>query len=270
MERIRWEVVAPGRPYHAAYVPLDGSPPGVIRHDHVDYVELLGVLEGTGDHHVDGAGRTPLDPGTVALLRPGDVHAITGTLAFVNIAFPVATWRGFLATAGLPDWPAGGVPAVAAPVATVAETFWTALVRYADRPTGLDLVRFLGTAVGLLDPAPGPAAEPDWLTAACEAFGRDDEHLRAGLPALVRLAAVSPSQLARCMRRYRGTTPVGYVTALRLQRAAELLATTTLPAGQVAARCGFASQAYFTRLFTARHGLPPAAFRSTARTAVAP
>src|SRR2546429_314679 len=68
MERVRWEVVAPGRPYHAAYVPLDGSPPGVIQHDHVDYVELLGVLEGTGDHHVDGAGRSALEPGTVALL----------------------------------------------------------------------------------------------------------------------------------------------------------------------------------------------------------
>src|SRR2546423_323198 len=146
MERVRWEVVAPGRPYHAAYVPLDGSPPGVIQHDHVDYVELLGVLEGTGDHHVDGAGRSPLEPGTVALLRPGDVHAITGTLAFVNVAFPVATWRGFLATAGLPAW----------------------------------------------------------------------------------------------------------------------------PAGRAAARCGSTSQAYFTRLFTARHGRPPAAFRSAARAAVAP
>jgi AraC-like DNA-binding protein len=49
-----------------------------------------------------------------------------------------------------------------------------------------------------------------------------------------------------------------------------LLATTADPIGRVAERSGFSSQSYFDRLFRARHGQAPRAYREQARRAVVP
>lgn len=69
-----------------------------------------------------------------------------------------------------------------------------------------------------------------------------------------------------CVRRFRaayGQTPMQYLAEVRCVRAAEML----LAGGQgipaIAEACGFPNRNYLTRVFTARFGLAPAAYRET-------
>jgi transcriptional regulator GlxA family with amidase domain len=65
-------------------------------------------------------------------------------------------------------------------------------------------------------------------------------------------------------------TPTNLIADLRLEHAAALLAATSDPIAEIASRCGFASQSYFTRCFTAAHSLSPRAFRHHAQRAFVP
>jgi AraC family cel operon transcriptional repressor len=72
------------------------------------------------------------------------------------------------------------------------------------------------------------------------------------------------------MRSAYGVTPTAFVTDLRLEHAASLLAATNIPVATVATRCGFSSQSYFTRCFTTAHALPPRTFRHRSQRAFVP
>ena len=59
------------------------------------------------------------------------------------------------------------------------------------------------------------------------------------------------------------TTPNNYLLTLRLSAAKSLLVTTTMPISDIAARCGFNSQAYFSDCFKRQMGMGPRQFRSS-------
>jgi transcriptional regulator GlxA family with amidase domain len=48
----------------------------------------------------------------------------------------------------------------------------------------------------------------------------------------------------------------------RVQRAAELLARTTLSIDEIAERCGFANRYHFSRVFAQRMAAPPGRYRA--------
>ena len=58
-----------------------------------------------------------------------------------------------------------------------------------------------------------------------------------------------------------GTTLRRAIEAARLEKAAQLLKTTSLAVGEVALRSGFRSGNRFTTLFRLRNGLPPREWR---------
>ena len=58
-----------------------------------------------------------------------------------------------------------------------------------------------------------------------------------------------------------GRSPMAYLRAARMRRAAQLLRSTDLTVGQVAARVGYASRSQFSRAFVAVLGDTPTAFR---------
>ena len=60
-------------------------------------------------------------------------------------------------------------------------------------------------------------------------------------------ACLSPFHFARAFRSATGTAPHRYLTERRLERARTLLAEDALSIAEIAARCGFSSQSYFTR-----------------------
>ena len=76
--------------------------------------------------------------------------------------------------------------------------------------------------------------------------------------------ALSPSRLAHLFAAQTGSTPMQALRDARLRHAARLLEATDLPVGSVAAASGFVSAFHFSRVFRARYGVPPGAYRSAA------
>ena len=85
------------------------------------------------------------------------------------------------------------------------------------------------------------------------------------LTELAELAGMSRSVFAARFAHAVGQSPIESLKAARLARAAELLTRTDLPVKRVAAQVGYASRSSFTRAFCARHGRPPADFRTPGR-----
>lgn len=72
---------------------------------------------------------------------------------------------------------------------------------------------------------------------------------------------VSHDYLRHLFQEQGGESPMRRIIRARLERAKELLATSALPLAEVAARSGFDSPYYFSRLFKQIFGLTPSAFR---------
>ncbi|MFB7496210.1 helix-turn-helix domain-containing protein [Streptomyces sp. NPDC056161] len=78
--------------------------------------------------------------------------------------------------------------------------------------------------------------------------------------------ALSPSRFAHLFTRQTGRSPMRALREARLRHAVRLLEGTDLTVERVAGASGFPSPFHFSRVFRARYGLPPGAYRSRART----
>ena len=76
---------------------------------------------------------------------------------------------------------------------------------------------------------------------------------------------VHPVTLARAFRRTFGCTIGEYLRRLRIERAAEQLATGTQPLAEIALAAGFADQSHFSNVFRRRVGMSPSAYRREVR-----
>jgi transcriptional regulator GlxA family with amidase domain len=88
-----------------------------------------------------------------------------------------------------------------------------------------------------------------------------------GLDDVARRVASSRRQLQRAYSEIGQTTFRGHLTKVRMERAAELLATRRLTVREVAQRVGYRQPAQFAKAFRRHQGLAPSAFRSTAGSA---
>ena len=75
----------------------------------------------------------------------------------------------------------------------------------------------------------------------------------------------SYEHICRSFKKHLGITPLGFVNALRMERAKLLLRVTQSSIQQIAARVGFDSQGYFSRRFHAHVGTTPRQFRLDCR-----
>ncbi|MEA2168764.1 MAG: AraC family transcriptional regulator [Solirubrobacteraceae bacterium] len=82
---------------------------------------------------------------------------------------------------------------------------------------------------------------------------------------IARRVASSRRQLQRSYAEIGNTTFREHLTAVRMDRAAELLATRGLTVREVAHRVGYRQPAQFAKAFRRHHGLAPSAFRDTRR-----
>jgi AraC family transcriptional regulator len=73
-------------------------------------------------------------------------------------------------------------------------------------------------------------------------------------------AGVHPVYLARQFRRYFGSSVVSYLQRRRMTRAADLIASSSLPLSMVAFQAGFADQSHLNRSFRAGTGFTPGAY----------
>jgi AraC family transcriptional regulator len=90
-----------------------------------------------------------------------------------------------------------------------------------------------------------------------------DSHLdqAISLGQLAALCALSEYHFARMFRESFGLPPHQYVLARRLNRARELLRSTSQPLGEIALACGFASASHFTNRFRQSLGGTPGEYR---------
>lgn len=85
------------------------------------------------------------------------------------------------------------------------------------------------------------------------------------LPRLAQYCGVSPAYLCRLFRRHLNTTPVGYLTRLRLHLARRLVETTELSLADIAFLVGYRHLAYFVRQFRRQFGQSPGRLRERKR-----
>src|SRR5436190_23716423 len=85
------------------------------------------------------------------------------------------------------------------------------------------------------------------------------------LDEIARRVASSRRQLQRAYAEIGDTTFREHLTAVRMERAAELLATRGLTVREVAARVGYRQPAQFAKAFRRHHGAAPAAYRAQRR-----
>ncbi len=74
-------------------------------------------------------------------------------------------------------------------------------------------------------------------------------------------ASISKSECSRCFKISMNTTPYKYLTEYRLSKAAQLLAKTNEPVGNIAAAVGFYQMSHFGKCFKKKTGYSPKAYR---------
>ena len=102
---------------------------------------------------------------------------------------------------------------------------------------------------------------PPWLRRARELLHDRfrDQGLR--MDAIARVVEIHPVQLARAFRRHYGASPGEYLRQLRVGWAADQIRDTERPLAEIALDAGFADQSHLSRVFKARLGWTPAAWR---------
>ena len=78
---------------------------------------------------------------------------------------------------------------------------------------------------------------------------------------VLRHVPVSRRSLERRFTRILGRSPLAEIRRLRLQKATQLLLATDLPIPEVAARSGFGTPQYLSRIFNSHYGMTPSQFR---------
>lgn len=78
---------------------------------------------------------------------------------------------------------------------------------------------------------------------------------------IARRLGVSADHLRHRFTATAGTSPLAYLTGVRLERAKNLLANTNLPLTAIASACGFATARYLCSVFRRHVGSTPAVFR---------
>jgi AraC family transcriptional regulator, regulatory protein of adaptative response / methylphosphotriester-DNA alkyltransferase methyltransferase len=84
---------------------------------------------------------------------------------------------------------------------------------------------------------------------------------------IARRVASSRRQLQRAYREIGRTTFREHLTAVRMERAGQMLATRGLTVRDVARRVGYRQPAQFAKAFRRHHGVAPSDYRATARIA---
>ena len=177
-----------------------------------------------------------VDPDSI-FVRDGDVWTSAGVTAGIDLALALVEQDHGRATAlEIARW----------------------LVVFAKRPGGQ--AQFSAPLAAQLSERPPIRAAQELARARPEA--------ELTVEALAVHAHMSVRGFARAFRREVGVTPAVYVETVRVERAVELLHTTTAGSEQIAAICGFGTPETFRRAFRRRLGVSPAEYRDRFRGAL--
>lgn len=251
-------------------------------HTH-DFLEIIVVAEGQGVH-VGSNGVTELSAGSVVVIRPGAWHALRERRGLVAATIGISSTtlvsdlsflrmrsltRELLNTApsaipGRAVWVTRISPADARVVVDETRAFSAFLERNSGdnlRITGR-LIAILG---GLADALPkGPQPSHPAVISVLHQLEAAPQR-RWDTAELAHSVNLEKTYLIRLFRAQVGMPPITYLSQLRTERSASLLATTDLPIAAIAATVGWPDPAYFARRFHALVGLTPSDYRRQTR-----
>lgn len=75
----------------------------------------------------------------------------------------------------------------------------------------------------------------------------------------------SKSTLLTTFKKKYGTTVNSYITEARLERAVYLLGEGNMTISEIASETGFSDQSYFSKVFSAKYGMPPSEYKTAMR-----
>jgi AraC-like DNA-binding protein/quercetin dioxygenase-like cupin family protein len=266
-------------PVNVEWIPVTADIPP---HNH-DYYETCVVVRGRGRHHtVDG--EQVIGPGSVIVIAPGGVHAISAPrdLLVINLYY-LSEW---MAAGWREQWNEQGlVPLfLAQALFRPAETPRPAVFTLSNREKALVEVELVEARNELSESQPSllflKASLLKLLVRLSRARGGDQEEFSPLVWTVVRriegsvekcqpfeLAGlfqdwhVTPDRGSRLFRAATGLSPQAYYQRRRIQRACVLLLAGKLSATEIAAELGFADASHFTRHFRSQMGLSPRAYR---------
>ena len=79
-------------------------------------------------------------------------------------------------------------------------------------------------------------------------------------------ASICERECLRCFHSAIHTTPIQYLRAYRIERAAAMLLATDLPVSEIGAACGFQEMSYFAKTFRKQRGCTPSEYRRHRKT----
>ncbi len=252
---------------------VNESPSEPHRHD---FHEFFWVEEGEGVHWINGQS-LPLKVGDLVLIRASDEHTFSATrnagrLRIVNFAFFTSLWsyvrkryfaarRIFFSEAELP---LRSYQLDRFQLTSVRNATYALRSGRRDRlAVELFLLNIL-EILGGMQVQPGATPVPDWIRTACSAISRE-RNFAGGVPKLAKIAGRSQEHLAREFRRYLNKTPTDFINDARTSYAAEKLATSGDSILSITYDCGLDNLGHFYRLFHARFGCTPRAYRLSQR-----
>ena len=101
------------------------------------------------------------------------------------------------------------------------------------------------------------------LIIATKDYLNDNLKENISLDTISRDIGISKYYLHRLFTEFNGNTPIGYLTAIRLEKAKNKLQTSKDSIFEVAITCGFDNTAYFSNLFKKHTGFSPSEFRKS-------
>lgn len=210
-------------------------------------------------------------------LTPNDAYDLRAGQAFLILPGQVTTytadslhpwqygWMGFHGTQALKTAEACGL-SQEHPTATFSDTeamrrcIESMAVRFEARANPFALLADMYSFFSLFM-SPQPPVSGSLMLDEILDFIRKNYSYHLSVDGLAARCGIDRSQLFRIFKQYLGISPQEYIICYRLERAAQLLKTTSLSVTQVQLSCGFGDLCHFSRLFKNRYGLSPTAFR---------
>lgn len=240
-----------------------------IVHSH-DFYELSAVLEGRCTHEIDGE-RCEMQSGTVALLRPGDVHVFidqSDDLEMIGLSVRREEFERVCEVLGdgtVARIQTGEIPLLAHSCELMLRKDRVLAIPQAVQCDRECVMLLLALVKALMDSKERESALPPVLRRAMDQM-KEREHLRRGIAAMVELSGYSQSHLFRLVRQHLGVDPSEYVRTLRLEAAYRDLTATRLPPEEIAEGVGYESYSHFHRIFKQAFGITPAELRKRSGT----
>jgi AraC family transcriptional activator of pobA len=226
-------------------------------------VEIVLHAAGSGTLHGAGGPGVPFAAGDATITPPGQVHHQAMREPGTDLCLLVSLC-GDLARPLTRTLLIRGVlsPALRQEIATLTEAP-RARAPYARLESDLRAATVLAGLLERARPAgrDGDGGDASFAVAAA-GFMAERYATLGSLDEVARAFAVSPSHLRRRFLAWHGVPPVRWLIQLRIARAKDLLAHSSLSLREIAAACGFSSDQYLCAVFRRFEGKAPGAYRA--------